>query len=159
MDQNVQRALWIGVSILLFVAVVAIGMNVFNQSQSMVNESSEGLARTSQDLMNTRYTSLEGSVISGTSVVSAIREHRGEEGDIILQVVTGSGNTYQYISSGTISGDSVTGSLSARTDTSGDITNAKDSSHSQYINPTGQFLVSLSYDANDVIRAVSYTQQ
>lgn len=158
MDNNIIKGLWIGVGVLFFIAVVAIGLSLFRQGQDMGNMASKELSKTSETLLNSKYTMYDGTDVSGTSVVSAIRNFRGDEGDIIIQVTTGSGNTYQYISSGTVSGDSVTSALSAKLSTSSDIANAKDSSHSRYINPSGQFDASIAYDANDVIKAIIFVQ-
>ncbi len=158
MNENVMKVLWIGVSLLIFIGAVAIGMTIFSQGQDLARNSSDELSRTSAELMNSKYTMYDGTKVSGTSIISAIRSFRGDEGNIIIQVTTGNGTTYQYISSGTVAGDNVTGSLSARSNTSSDIASAKDSANTRYINPSGQFSASLAYDSNDVVRAIVFSQ-
>lgn len=159
MDSNIQKGLAIGIGVILFIVVAAIGLGFVNFGQGMASDANEELVRFNDQLTRAKFSAYDTTTVSGTDVVSAIRKYSDMEGDIIVQVTNGAGNTYQYLSTGTVtSTGAVTSTLTARTTTTADISNAKDSTNSRYVNPSGQFSAIIGEDANEVIRVIVFVQ-
>jgi hypothetical protein len=152
------KALMIGAGVLITIAVIAMSMYFLGRGQDMSNQADKELTRTADQLTNSKYSPYDGSNVSGSSVVSAVKSFRDMEGDLIISITTGVHSATQYLSSGTISGDSVTTTLTALSTTTADIADIKDSANVEYVNPSGEFAASLAYDANGVVRAIVFTQ-
>lgn len=88
MDGNISKALWLGVSILLFIAVVTIGITVFNSMKDVSGAANEKIGSSIQNLSNAQFDAYNGKEITGDKVISAINEFAGESGDIIILVAT-----------------------------------------------------------------------
>ncbi len=158
MDGNIQKALWLGVSILIFVAVVMIGMSVFTSGQEMAAEGAEQLDNTTRELSNAQYSMYDNKEVSGSDVISAINRYKQQSGEIQVVVTNNSGTTTTYVSSG----DPAAGTLGeiALGTINTSIQNAQDKSQTTlYINPYGEFYATLIYDVNDQVRGVDFDQQ
>lgn len=159
MDQNIQKALWLGVGILLFIGIVSTGLSLYNKGRSVAENSSQQLDKVSRDLAESIFAPYDNAKTSGADVISAIKRFTDQTGEIIISVKTKTG-TATYVSSGSISGGVVSGvSALSRSVIDGQIKNANDSKNSQYINPTATFYAQLAYDQNDVIKGISFTQE
>jgi len=156
MDGNIQKALWLGVSILMFVAVVMIGMSMFTSSQEMAAQGSESINKTSRQLSNAEYGMYDNKTVSGTDVTGAINNYQHDTTEIQISVTTLNGTNVNYISSGTVAGG-----LTAMTDAAvaSQIQTAQDKTNAAYVNPYGEFYATLAYDANDVVRGINFAQQ
>jgi hypothetical protein len=88
MDGNISKALWLGVSILLFIAVVTIGITVFSSMKDVSNAANEKIGARVQNLTDTQFDAYNGKEVTGDKVISAISEFSGESGDIIILVAT-----------------------------------------------------------------------
>lgn len=159
MDQNIQKALWLGVGILLFIGIVSTGLSLYNKGRGVAEASSQQLDKVSKDLSESSFAPYNNAKTSGADVVSAIKLYADQTGDFIISVKTKTSST-TYISGGSISNGTVS-SLSEmqRTAIDAQIKNANDSSHSYYINPTASFYAQLAYDQNDVIKGIVFTQE
>ena len=158
MDGNIQKALWLGVSILLFVAVVMIGMSFFFSGQEMASEGAEALDETSRELSNAQYSMYDNKEVSGSDVISSINKYKQRSGDIQVIVTNNSGTTTSYVSSGSASSGTLSEVALGTINTS--IQNAQDKSQtSLYINPYGEFYATLIYDVNDQVRGINFQQQ
>lgn len=155
---NVMKALLIGASVLVTIAIIAMGMYFLNRGQDMSNQADKELTRTADQLANSKYSAYDGTTVSGSTVVSAVKSFRDMEGDLIIQITTGAHAATQYLSSGTIAGDIVSSTLTSLTTTTADITDIKDTTNGEYVNPSGEFNASLAYDANNVVRAIIFVQ-
>lgn len=158
MDGNIQKALWLGVSIMLFIAVVMIGMSVFSSGQQMASEGAEALDNTTRVLSNSTYSMYDNKEVSGSDVISALNQYKQYSGDLQVMVTNNSGTTTPYVSSG----DPVDGSLTELTlaDINTTIQTAQDKNQTDtYINPYGEFYATLIYDTNDTVRGVEFVQQ
>jgi hypothetical protein len=187
MDGNISKALWLGVSILLFVAVVAIGITVFNGMKGVGDTAGDRIGSIAASLADEEFRAYDGKQVKGDDVLSAIGSFSGQSGDFIVLVRTlgagtaaaldpGAGSTPslsgfdQYVSStgGTISVKDKCYVLSAG---SGDLLallsknlqdaarrDAENSNLSGYINPSGRFMSQLVYDSNQKIRGAIFAQ-
>lgn len=155
---NAMKAVLIGAGVLVTIAVIAVGMYFLNRGQDMSNQADKELTRTADQLSNSKYSPYDGTRVSGSTVVSAVKSFRDMEGDLIVSITTGAHAATQYLSTGTITGDKVTSTLTALTTTTADIADLKNSTHAEYVNPAGEFAASLAYDANGVVRAIIFVQ-
>jgi len=187
MDGNISKALWLGVSILLFVAVVTIGITVFNGMKDVGDTANDRIGSISASLADDEYRVYDGKQVKGDDVLSAIGSFSGQSGDVIVLVRTlGMGVSINLDPSGgsapAISGfeqyvSAAGGSLSVKDKCfvlgqgSGDLLtvqsknlqdaarrDAENSNRAKYINPSGRFMSHLVYDSNQKIRGAIFAQ-
>jgi hypothetical protein len=161
MDQNIQKALWLGVSIMMFVAIVSTGLFLFNKGKTVADAGGEQLDNVSEQLSMVEYTAFDNEVIKGDLLANTIKQRKSTEGEFIIVVTTSYPSTIQYISTGTVASGSLTGSLTAKTraQQDSDLQNLKNETSASYINPHGKFMAQLIYDSNDVVRGIIAIQQ
>ncbi|TCK87926.1 hypothetical protein EDC19_2770 [Natranaerovirga hydrolytica] len=155
MDQNIQKALWLGVGILFFVAVISIGIMVFSQGMQLVEESEDSIRRTNQRLSSVQYERYVLREQSGSNVVAAIDEFKEYAGVFKIEVRTGTKEENEYISTG----DTKSLDPKDREEINKDLRNVRDPSSDQYINPNGRFEGEILYDDNGVERILRFEQQ
>lgn len=161
MDQNIQKALWLGVSIMMFVAIVSTGLFLFNKGKTVAEAGGEKLDNVSEQLSMVEYAAFDNEVVQGDLLANTIKQRKSTDGEFIVIVTTSYPSTTQYISTGSVSSGTLTGTLTAKTkaqqDT--DLQHLKDETASTYINPHAKFMAQLIYDANDVVRGIVAVQQ
>jgi uncharacterized membrane protein len=161
MDQNIQKALWLGVGIMMFVAIVSTGLFLLNKGKAVAEVGGSQLDVVSEQLAMSKYNSFDNEVVSGSMVINTIKEYKNAGGEFIVVVTTSYPSTTQYISTGSVSSNIVSGSLTekVRTTTDTDIQNLNDDTSSTYINPHAEFMAQLIYDNNDVVKGIVAVQQ
>lgn len=161
MDQNIQKALWLGVGVMMFIAIVSTGMYLFDKGRNVAEASGEQIDSMSQQLSMVEYSAYDNKVIKGDVVRNAINQFKYESGEFIVVVSTSYPSTNQYISSGTVSSNVLSSSLTEKTRAEIDmeIQGAMDQTASNYINQYGEFLSQLIYDANDAVVGINIIQQ
>ncbi len=94
-------------------------------------------------------------------LINTIKEYKLEGGEFIIEVTTNYPSTVQYISSGTVTNNTLSGVLTGKTrvETDADIQSLKDETSSTYVNPHGEFMAQLIYDNNDVVKGIYAIQQ
>ncbi len=155
MDQNIQKALWLGIGVLFFGAVVSIGMFVFGKGQAIAKTSSQQLDSVSKQLASVEYTGYDNEIVLGGDVLNKIEQMKDRSGEVIFMV-----GTTSYISNGVFTSgivDSMTGQTMTAINTS--IVAAKDPSETTYINPTSSYLSQFIYDANGNVRGLTFALQ
>lgn len=161
MDSNIQKALWLGVSIMMFVAIVSTGLFLFNKGKTVAEAGGEKLDNVSEQLSMVEYAAFDNEVVQGDLLANTIKQRKSTDGEFIVIVTTSYPSTTQYISTGSVSGGLLSGTLTAKTkaqqDT--DLQNLKDETASTYINPHAKFMAQLIYDSNDVVRGIVAIQQ
>ena len=158
MDGNIQKALWLGVSILLFLAVVAIGMSVFQSVRGGTSDALESVNATNQQLNNAKYSMYDNQEVSGNDVISAINNFKLQSGEIQIVVTNSSGTATAYVSAGTAATGTLTELTLAAINTTIQTSQNK-SAPQTYINPYGSFYATLIYDVNDEGRGINFVQQ
>lgn len=161
MDQNIQKALWLGVGVLLFVAVVSTGLVIFNKGRAVADKSSKQLDVMSKTLSESNLEPFNNEETTGSDVVNLIKSYTDQSGEFIIHVTTKYPSSRYYISSGSVSGVNLSSKLTQknRATIDDEIKQAKDVESSQYINPSGKFYARLIYDKNDVVKGVVCEQQ
>ncbi len=161
MDQNIQKALWLGVGIMMFVAVVSTGLFLFNQGRTVAEVGGEQLDTVAEQLALSKFQAFDNDLVSGSMLINTIKEYKGKSGEFIIVVNTSYPSSNQYISTGTVSSNILTSSLTekSRTANDTDIQNLNNETSSYYINPHGEFMAQLIYDGNDVVKGIHAVQQ
>mgnify|MGYP001180887385 FL=1 len=161
MDQNIQKALWLGVGIMMFIAIVSTGLFLFNKGKNLAEASGEQLDTMSEQLASIQYEKFDNMVVTGGDVLNAIKQYKQNSGSFIIEVNTSYPSSTQYISSGNISSNVISGSLSekSKAEMDQDLQESKNIDSSMYINPQGSFMTQLIYDANDVVKGIVATQE
>ncbi len=159
MDNNIGKALWIGVGILFFVAVVSLGLSMLDQSRSIAQDQSEKLSDIQKRLSDAQFDIYDNQTVTGSQVVAAIKNFRDYKDVFSVRVTTNKG-TVTYLNSASFSGSSVTiGSAQDDTTVENAIKDARDEANSSFINPVASFDAQVRRDANDVISAVEFVQK
>ena len=107
MDNNITKALWIGVGVLFFIAVVSIGISLLNQSTEIAQEQAAELSNIQKRLSESKFSAYDNTSVTGSQVLSCIKNFRGEKDVVAVQVKTKKGTTV-YLNSASFSSDSVT---------------------------------------------------
>ncbi len=161
MDQNIQKALWLGVGIMMFVAVVSTGLFLFNQGRTVAEVGGEQLDTVAEQLALSKFQAFDNDLVSGSMLINTIKEYKGSSGEFIIVVNTSYPSSNQYVSTGTVSSNVLTSTLTAKSRTANDtdIQNLNDETSSYYINPHAEFMAQLIYDGNDVVKGIYAVQQ
>lgn len=161
MDQNIQRALWLGVGIMMFAAIITTGLFIFNKGKSLADQSGEQLDATAEQLAAVETQKFDYEEVSGSDVLNLIQNKKHDTGEFIVLVTTSYPSSHQYVSSGTISDEVLSEALTEKDkdDLNDEFRDMKDESSEDYINPHGTFMTQLIYDKNDVVKGVIATQQ
>lgn len=161
MDQNIQKALWLGVGIMMFVAVVSTGLFLFNQGRTVAEVGGEQLDSVAEQLALSKFQAFDNDVVSGSMLINTIKEYKTSGGEFIIVVNTSYPSSTQYISTGTVSSNTLTSVLAgkSRSDNDTDIQNLNDDTSTTYINPHGEFMAQLIYDGNQVVKGIFAVQQ
>lgn len=158
MDNNINKALWIGIGILFFVAVVSIGLSLLNQSTEIAQDQSRELSSIQQKLSDSKFSAYDNQTVSGSQVISAIKNFRDNKDVVSIQVKTKKSTTV-YLNSATFSAEAVTlGSAASDLAIETSIKNARDEKNSNYINPVANFDAQIRKDANGVISGIVFSQ-
>ncbi len=158
MDGNIQKALWLGVSVLMFLAVVAIGMSMFQAGNNVAKEGQEELNEIASSLSEAEYAGFDNATVSGNDVISAINKYKHSSGEVQIAVTNKSGSSMTYISSGDAAGGSL-GEMSLD-DINASIQKSQNKNDtSSYINPFGDFYATLVYDSNEQVRGIKFEQK
>lgn len=158
MDNNIQKALWLGVSVLMFLAVVAIGMSMFQAGNTIAKEGQKEINDMAASISQTEYAAFDNSKVSGNDVISALNKYKHQSGEMQIIVQNKTGSTMTYISSGSAQSGSLGKINLSAINTSIQNSQSK-SSTGTYINPFGDFYATLIYDANEQVRGINFVQQ
>jgi len=88
MEGNLSKALWLGVSILLFIAIVTIGLSIFGGMKEVSNLASNKVGSIAQSLIEEEFRMYDGKEVRGDDVLSAISNFSGRSGEVIVMVAT-----------------------------------------------------------------------
>jgi len=88
MDGNITKALWLGVSILLFIAVVTVGLSVFGTMREASAAANQNINSITQSLAEEHFKDFDGKEVRGEKVLSAINNLSGRSGEVIVLVAT-----------------------------------------------------------------------
>lgn len=75
MNENVQKSLVMGASILVTIGIISLGLMIFSQGSSLVKESSKNMVDLTQELSSQKYIAYDNSIVSGSEVINAINTY------------------------------------------------------------------------------------
>lgn len=88
MEGNLSKALWLGVSILLFIAIVTIGISIFGSMKEVSNVANDKVGSIAQSLIEEEFRMYDGKEVRGDDVLSTIGNFSGRSGEVIIMVAT-----------------------------------------------------------------------
>lgn len=159
MDNNISKALWIGVGILFFIGVVSLGLSLFNRGRDVTQKQSDSLTDLEKTLAESEYASYDNRTVSGAEVLSAIKNYRDKSETFAISVTTNK-TTIVYLNKASFGDEIVTlGSAVDNKSTEDQIKQARNEAESSYINPVAKFNSALRKDKNGVIAGIIFTQE
>lgn len=158
MDNNINKALWLGVGILFFIAVVSMGLGILNKSSEIAQLQSKELNKIQENLANSKFSTYDNQTVSGSQVINAIKNLRDEKDRISIQVITKK-STKMYLSDAIFYDDEVE-LLSSKSnkEIEQSIKYARDETKENFINPVAEFDSQIRKDKNGVISGIIFTQ-
>lgn len=162
MDQNIQKALGLGVSVLFFVAVVSLGVLLFSRGVALVEGAEESTNQLVTKLEESDYERYNSTEVSGASVLNGIKNFNKKTGEIIILVSTKNKAGVSYISTGTVNvieGTAKELKTVKSTIIATQLKDAKEPTSANYINPGAKFDAQLLYDENEAIRGIYFSQK
>lgn len=88
MEGNLSKALWLGVTILLFIAVVTVGLSIFGGMKDVSNMANNRVGSITQSMEEEEFRMYDGKDVKGDDVLSAINSFSGRSGEVIVMVST-----------------------------------------------------------------------
>lgn len=142
-----------GVALLICLFIVTIALGIFAVGKRFVTKAESGLGDALTNVDNSAYTDYEGQTLSGSQVQSLLTQYSRKE--IFVKTVSLSHKTTMYNYSST---SSLTSPIDATTQNQR-LANSTVKGKSEYVEPNGKFLCSLTRDKNNTIIGVTFTQQ
>lgn len=96
MNDNIQKSLMMGASIMVTIGIISIGLMIFSQGSNLVKESSNNMVDLTQELNTNRYMAYEDSIVSGAEVVNVINVLANENLEVIVKGKGTGSYTYTY---------------------------------------------------------------
>lgn len=135
MNENVQKSLVMGASIMVTIGIISIGLMIFGQGSSLVKESSRNMLDLTEELSSKRFVAYDNNIVSGAEVINAINTYSKD--GMSVKVITASNDA----------GKTYTASY-----------NNNDVEDEDYINSNGMFESTLTTNSNGVITGILFTQ-
>ena len=136
--------------ILLVIAMIFIGVMVYNKGESTVSESTSKFDTFVAQFGDAELVLFENGSASGSDVLNLVSGLDSSSG-YTVKVTNGKNNAVVYSANGSTVGG-ITVSLADL------IKNAKTKTHADFINPNATFTSAIEKDANGVVVQVSFTQ-
>jgi hypothetical protein len=154
MDSNISKALWLGVSILLFVAVVTIGLTVFGTMKDASTAANKNISSIAQNLSEVDFMAFDGKDVKGEQVLSAINNLSGRSGEVIVLVATlgSNGGTPLNLDPANSSGLNISNYTQYVSETDGTLSVDSKSKSIILSNGKGELLKSVSKTVRDAAR-------
>jgi len=133
---NIQKAIMFAVGILITVGVITMGISFYGKANNMTKSADSSLNDITQTISNSKFTEYDGTTVSGTQAINAIRMYAS--------------TTF------TVEVETIKGSASYNVSTGYNIT---DISNSNYIEPTAKFKSKLDKTDNNTINRITLIQE
>lgn len=151
--ENSVKALIMGATVLIVLVIIGIGVMILNTSKGMAKTANDEITDIAQELTQMKFDSFDGTKVSGSTALNALRKYK-DEANFGIKVVTGKNTTGIWYGH-SVDADGVVSEAAA----SGAIADAQDESDVNYVNPSGKFDSQLIIDKSNVVRAIIFTQQ
>jgi hypothetical protein len=150
--ENGVKALMIAATVLITIAIISLGVIVFQSGQEAATQAQKGFSDLQQEMSAVQFATYDQKNISGSQLINAIRKY-SSQAQFGIQVKTGKNAVGVWY--GKVIG--ITGTVTSNGTT--DLSNIYDDSNPNYINPVGLFKSKLVYDSNRVVRAIVVVQK
>jgi len=150
--ENSVKALIMGATVLIVLVIIGIGVMILNTSKDMANTANEQIADVSQELSQMKYDAYNGTKVSGSTVMNALRKFKNES-SFGIEVATGKNTSGAWYLSQVDADGKITGGAT------GTWVNLSDEAQNEYVNPSGKFKSVLVLDDSNVVRAIKFTQE
>ncbi|MCK8060834.1 MULTISPECIES: hypothetical protein [unclassified Fusibacter] len=159
MDNNIGKALWIGIGILFFIAVVSLGLTLLDQGRGIAEQQSDQLTEVQKRLSDAQFDIYDNQSVAGSQVLGCIKSFREASDTFGISVKTNKG-TVIYLNDATFSGSGVSlGNAHTLADIETMIKEARDESDTAYINPVATFDAQIRKDSNGVVSGIVFSQE
>jgi uncharacterized protein YuzE len=159
MDGNISKALWIGVGVLFFIAVVSLGLSLLDQGKGIAQEQSLHLASVQKRLVNSGYDIYDNQEVVGSQVMSAIRGYRQDAEVLYIYVQTKKDQVTYLNSVSDVGGVKTLGGAHTEAKIDSMIKDARTESNRYYINPIAKFDALIKRDSNGVVCGIEFIQK
>ncbi len=150
--ENGVKALMIAAAVLITIAIITLGVIVFQSGQEAASQAQKGFSDLQNDMATVQFSAYDQKTVSGSQVMNAIRKYATNP-QFGVSVKTGKNTTGIWYGK-VVSSLGVVGAAGVT-----DLSNAYDDAHVDYVNPIAQFKSQLIYDSNRVVRAIVLTQK
>lgn len=150
--ENSVKALIMGATVLIVLVIIGIGVMILNTSKDMANTANDQIADVSQELSQMKYDAYDGTKVSGSTVMNALRKFKNES-SFGIEVITGKNTSGSWYLNQVDSDGLITGTAT------GTWEDLADEAEDEYVNPSGKFTSELVFDASNVVRAIKFTQE
>lgn len=158
---NAQRALIMAAGLFLSIALITIAVVMFISAQDATKTAQTSFSDIQTELAQTAFTVYDGTTVSGSQVVNALRKFQ-DKGEFGIQVITGKNPTgtwyFKTVNITVPVGSPGYGSITT-TPATGTLANAQNEKSDDYVNPSGKFKAEIIKDNSNVIRGIIFTQQ
>ena len=137
--------------ILLVIAMIFIGVMVYNKGESTVSESTSKFDTFVSQFGDAELVLFENGSASGSDVLNLVSGLDSSSG-YTVKVTNGKDNSVVYGASGGTTSGNTSATLAEL------VKNAKTKTHADFINPNATFTSSISKDANGVVTQVVFVQ-
>ena len=151
---NSLKGLLLAAGVIITCVVVGLGFYISREAKNTSASGASQITSMNSEYQDVAKTMYDGLTISGREVLSVLEKFEGELENGTFLVTVHTGKTQEKKSAGIVYGgpDSKEALESA-------MENARDRSEDAYVNPNANFLGEITYDQNDVINGLVFTQQ
>ncbi len=159
MDNNIIKALWLGVGVLFFIGVVSLGITLFNQGKDVMKGQGDDMENVRLSLKEAEFKPYDNESVTGADVYSCIKSFRNRAESFAIKVTTKKQTTV-YLNDATITSESVTiGKKHSNLKIESDIKSARTETSKTYMNKSAVFDANIRRDKNGVISAIVFVQE
>lgn len=147
---NSLKGLILAAGVIITCVVVGLGFYISREAKNMSSNGVSQITGMNSEYQDVAKTMYDGLTVSGREVLEVIKKFRDEmeEGTFKVTVYTGKAQKTDS-GGGTVYGKTGSGSITAAAEKGGD----------QYINPDARFVGKITYDGNDCIDGLEFSQQ
>lgn len=145
MEENTSRPLIIAAGLILAMLIIALAFGIYNTSKDTANDAVGQITNLSTTLSESEFTQWDGQTVTGSQVVSILKQFRNET---VCIVVNNGNGAVAYIQNATLTGAGA------------DISRATTRTDTAYISPSASFDCVINRDANtDAIIGLTFTKR
>ncbi len=150
---NSLKGLLLAAGVIITCVVVGLGFYISREAKNISASGASQITSMNSEYQDVAKTMYDGLIISGREVLAVLEKFRGELEDGTFLVTVHTGKTQGSDAGGIEYGGDDENDMDSA------IAGAMDKSDDAYVNPNAKFLGEITYDDNDVINGLVFTQQ